>query len=64
MKTAKRTLLEAVNDRFNCVQGEPLDVIATMVNARYKDHIKSDQAFFVCQAGKGIRASGLASYSS
>jgi len=37
VKTAKRTLLEAVSDRFHCVQGEPLYAIATMVDARYKD---------------------------
>ncbi|KAI3374593.1 hypothetical protein L3Q82_021169 [Scortum barcoo] len=37
VQTAKRTLLEAVCDRFNGVQSEPLYAIATMVDARYKD---------------------------
>lgn len=36
VKTAKRALLEAVSDRFNCVQSEPLYAIATMVDARTK----------------------------
>ncbi|KAK0133049.1 Zinc finger BED domain-containing protein 4 [Merluccius polli] len=37
VKTAKRTLQEAVSDRFDGVQSEPLYAIATMVDARYKD---------------------------
>ncbi|XP_049925075.1 zinc finger BED domain-containing protein 4-like [Epinephelus moara] len=37
VRTAKRTLLEAVSDRFSCVQGEPLYAIANIVDARYKD---------------------------
>ena len=37
VQTAKRSLLEAVCNRFNGVQSEPLYVIATMVDARYKD---------------------------
>ncbi len=38
VQTAKYTLLEAVGKRFNGVQSEPLYAIATMVDARYKDH--------------------------
>lgn len=37
VQTAKHTLLEAVCNRFNGVQGEPLYAIATMVDARYED---------------------------
>lgn len=37
VQTAKHTLLKAICNRFNGVQGEPLYAIATMVDARYKD---------------------------
>ena len=37
VKTAKRMLLAAVSDRFKEIQTEPLHVIATIVDARFKD---------------------------
>ena len=37
IKTAKRTLLDAVNRRFADIQSEPLYCVATLLDARYKD---------------------------
>ncbi|CAB1317071.1 unnamed protein product [Coregonus sp. 'balchen'] len=38
VKTCESTLLEAVNKRFGGILSEPLYCVATMLDARYKDH--------------------------
>lgn len=37
IKTMKKTLLEAVNNRFNTVEDEPLYALSTLLDPRYKD---------------------------
>ncbi|KAL1278883.1 hypothetical protein QQF64_025556 [Cirrhinus molitorella] len=42
VRTAKEILLKAVSDRFSGVQCEPLYLVATMLDARYKDRYFDD----------------------
>ncbi|KAG1930242.1 zinc finger BED domain-containing protein [Pimephales promelas] len=37
IKTMKKTLLQAVNNRFDAVEDEPLYALATLLDPRYKD---------------------------
>ncbi|RXN15512.1 zinc finger BED domain-containing 4-like protein [Labeo rohita] len=43
VKTAKKTLLEAVNKRFQDIESNPLYGIATILDPRFKDHYFDDE---------------------